>query len=72
MYAFALHFEHLGVAGLASLVSGENHRFFGNLGNGRGPVVTLLSKAARDKKSARHQEQQGPHEEDPCHAEKVP
>src|SRR5664279_5399737 len=44
VHALALHFEHIGVAAFTCQVAGERHRSRSDVGNGRGPVMTVLSK----------------------------
>jgi hypothetical protein len=72
VHALALHFEHIGVAAFTCQVAGEHHRSRSDVGNGRGPVMTVLSKGLGNKYPAQDQEQDDPHSEDRCHAEKVP
>ena len=72
VHALALHVEHIGVAAFTSLMAGEHHRFRGDVGNSRGPVVAVLSKGLGNKDPAQDQEQGDPHSEDRRHPKKVP
>src|ERR1017187_8945597 len=72
MYALAFHVEHVGVTAFTCLVSGEYDRLGSDVGDGRGPVMTILSKGLGNKDRAQDQEQDDADGEDRRHAEKVP
>ena len=48
MFALALHIQHIGVAGFASLVAGKLHGVGGDLANGGAAIVPVLSKTLRN------------------------
>src|ERR1019366_3273250 len=54
------------------LVSGEHDRLGSDVGNGRGPGMTVLSKGLGNKDRPQDQEQDDADSEDRRHAEKVP
>ncbi len=59
------------MATFANLVTCEDHRPVGDVGNSCTPVMAILPEAARNKKAARHQEQHNPNQKDGCHSEEV-
>ena len=71
MYPLALHLEDIGMAAFASLVTCEDHRPVGDVGDGRTPVMAILPEATRNKKAARHEEQHNSNQKDGCHPEEV-
>jgi hypothetical protein len=69
--AFALDLEHICVTALADLVSGIGNRECRNLSHRISPIVSVLSKTARDEETAHNQEQHKTRHENGCQAEEV-
>ena len=55
MLALALQIEDIGMAGLASLVTGKFHRSGRNLANGIAAIVTVLSEALWNDVTSNHE-----------------
>jgi len=69
--AFALQFGLVAVAGLAGFVARELRRVGGNLGHGRGPIVTILAEALRYDVAANAPEDQESDYKQACKAKKM-